>query len=90
MAEALTKQELASKIWETANKLRSKIKANEYKDYILGFMFYKFLSDTEEQFLAKNGATKEDLKDADEDTVKMIQDELGYYISYYCRISDKG
>ncbi len=82
MAEALTKQELASKIWETANKLRSKIKANEYKDYILGFMFYKFLSDTEEQFLEKNGATKEDLKDADEDTVKMIQDELGYYISY--------
>lgn len=82
MVETLTKQELASKIWETANKLRSKIKANEYKDYILGFMFYKFLSDTEEQFLEKNGATKEDLKDADEDTVKMIQDELGYYISY--------
>lgn len=78
----MTKQELASKIWETANKLRSKIKANEYKDYILGFMFYKFLCDSEEQFLAKNDATKEDVKDADEDTIKMIQDELGYYISY--------
>jgi len=82
MAETLTKQELASKIWETANKLRSKIKANEYKDYILGFMFYKFLSDTEEQFLAKNDATKEDIKDADGDTVSMIQDELGYFIAY--------
>jgi type I restriction enzyme M protein len=81
MAETLTKQELASKIWETANKLRSKIKANEYKDYILGFMFYKFLSDTEEQFLEKNDATKEDIKDADEDTIKMIQDELGYFIA---------
>lgn len=82
MVETLSKQELASKIWETANKLRSKIKANEYKDYILGFMFYKFLSDTEEQFLTKNDASKEDIKDADEDTIKMIQDELGYYIAY--------
>lgn len=93
MADVLTKQELASKIWETANKLRSKIKANEYKDYILGFMFYKFLSDTEEQFFEKNGATKEDIKAADEDTIKMIQDELGYFISYkdlFSTWADKG
>ena len=82
MAEILTKQELASKIWETANRLRSKIKANEYKDYILGFMFYKFLSDTEEQFLNKNDASKEDIKDNDPDAIKMIQDELGYFIAY--------
>ena len=27
--------------------MRSKIEANEYKDYILGFIFYKFLSETE-------------------------------------------
>ena len=27
--------------------MRSKIEANEYKDYILGFIFYKFLSDNE-------------------------------------------
>ena len=82
MADTLTKQELASKIWETANRLRSKIKANEYKDYILGFMFYKFLSDTEEQFLSKNDASKEDIKDNDPDAIKMIQDELGYFIAY--------
>ena len=30
-------------IWESANKMRSKIDANEYKDYILGFIFYKYL-----------------------------------------------
>lgn len=82
MADTLTKQELASKIWSTADKLRSKIKANEYKDYILGFMFYKFLSDTEEQFLERQGASKEDLKDADIDLISMIQDELGYFIAY--------
>ena len=43
----MNKQQLASKIWESANKMRSKIEANEYKDYILGFIFYKFLSETE-------------------------------------------
>ena len=36
----MNKQQLASKIWESANKMRSKIEANEYKDYILGFIFY--------------------------------------------------
>lgn len=58
----MNKQQLASKIWESANKMRSKIEANEYKDYILGFIFYKFLSDKEMDFLVKDGWTKEDLK----------------------------
>ena len=41
----MNKQQLANKIWESANKMRSKIEANEYKDYILGFIFYKYLSE---------------------------------------------
>ena len=49
----MNKQQLASKIWESANKMRSKIEANEYKDYILGFIFYKFLSDKEVKYLKK-------------------------------------
>ena len=48
----MDKQQLANKIWESANKLRSKLEANEYKDYILGFMFYKFLSQKEEELLS--------------------------------------
>jgi len=35
----MNKQQLAAKIWESANQMRSKIEANEYKDYILGFIF---------------------------------------------------
>ena len=31
----MNKQQLAARIWESANKMRSKIEANEYKDYIL-------------------------------------------------------
>ena len=41
----MNKQQLAAKIWESANQMRSKIEANEYKDYILGFIFYKYLSE---------------------------------------------
>ena len=47
----MNKQQLAAKIWASANKMRSKIEAQEYKDYILGFVFYKFLSEKEENFL---------------------------------------
>ena len=47
----MNKQQLASTIWQSANQMRSKIEANEYKDYILGFMFYKYLSDREISFL---------------------------------------
>lgn len=43
----MTKQDLAARIWATANELRKNIKASEYKDYILGFMFYKYLCDKE-------------------------------------------
>ena len=55
----MNKQQLANKIWESANKMRSKIEANEYKDYILGFIFYKFLSDREEKYLRKQDWDKE-------------------------------
>lgn len=55
----MNKQQLANKIWASANKMRSKIDANEYKDYILGLIFYKFLCDNEEQYLRKYGAQNE-------------------------------
>ena len=59
----MNKQQLANKIWESANKMRSKIEANEYKDYILGFIFYKFLSDKEVDFLKKDGYEEADLQE---------------------------
>ena len=54
----MNKQQLANKIWESANKMRSKIEANEYKDYILGFIFYKYLSDRELNSLMDNDYTE--------------------------------
>ena len=81
----MNKQQLASKIWESANKMRSKIEANEYKDYILGFIFYKFLSDKEVKYLKENDWTDEYLPDVTEDdaeTVENVQKNIGYFISY--------
>lgn len=76
----MTKQELASKIWTAANALRKNIKASEYKNYIIGFMFYKFLSEKEEDYLKSQDATKEDLKE--DDYRELITSHIGYYISY--------
>lgn len=81
----MNKQQLASKIWESANRMRSKIEANEYKDYILGFIFYKFLSDKEVKYLKENDWTDEylpELSEEDSETVESIQKNLGYFIAY--------
>jgi type I restriction enzyme M protein len=81
----MNKQQLASKIWESANKMRSKIEANEYKDYILGFIFYKFLSDKEIKYLKENDWTDEyllQLTEDDAETVENVQKNIGYFISY--------
>ena len=81
----MNKQQLANRIWESANKMRSKIEANEYKDYILGFIFYKYLSDKEVKFLIENDYTDELLPtvtEDDDETVRWVQQNLGYFISY--------
>ena len=81
----MNKQQLAAKIWESANKMLSKIEANEYKDYILGFIFYKFLSEKEVKYLKENDWTDEylpELTEEDTETVESVQKNLGYFISY--------
>lgn len=81
----MNKQQLAQKIWASANQMRSKIEAGEYKDFILGFIFYKYLSDKEIQFLKENDCDDEYLKTLSEDdpeTVEWVQENIGYFISY--------
>lgn len=81
----MNKQQLAAKIWESANKMRSKIEANEYKDYILGFIFYKFLSDKEVKYLKENDWTDKylpQLKEDDHEIVDSVRKNIGYFISY--------
>ena len=86
----MNKQQLANKIWASANKMRSKIEANEYKDYILGLIFYKFLSDNEVNYLKSIGWTDEDIvtlveNHEDQEAVMMMEycrNNIGYFIEY--------
>lgn len=82
----MNKQQLATRIWASANKMRSsKIESGEYKDFILGFIFYKYLSDKEEKFLIDSGWDAESIKEVeepDQEAVAYVQDNLGYFIGY--------
>lgn len=81
----MNKQQLAAKIWESANQMRSKIEANEYKDYILGFIFYKYLSDQLVDFAKKEEFSDEDLKgltEEDTETANHFQKNIGYFIAH--------
>lgn len=81
----MNKQQLAAKIWQSANQMRSKIDANEYKDYILGFIFYKYLSDREIIFAKKVDYSDEDIKSLSEEDIEAVEyfkKNIGYFISY--------
>ena len=81
------KKVLESQLWGIANLLRGKISADDYRDYILGFIFYKYLS--EKQALYANellvGETVIDYKKVtDQETLAAIKEEsllkLGYFL----------
>lgn len=83
----MNKQQLANKIWASANRMRSKIDANEYKDYILGLVFYKFLSDNEVNYILKDmkNASDEDKQQALMSLVENYDDENSKIIIDYCK-----
>lgn len=65
--------------------MRSKIEPSEYKDFILGFIFYKFLCEQEIAYLRSQRWDDEDIVSlSEEDTmdVDQIKKNKGYFISY--------
>ena len=52
------KRNLEQQLWNIANDLRGNMGADEFRDYILGFIFYKYLS--EKMYLYANKILKED------------------------------
>lgn len=77
MSELENSKDLISVLWSGADILRSKMDANEYKDYLLGIVFYKYLSDS---FLIKAydliyDERPENLKIALEAYKEVLQDE---------------
>ncbi len=81
------KQMLESKLWAIANNLRGNMGADEFKDYILGFIFYKFLSEKVEDranaeleddgLIFNNAIIDNEIIDILKDE---LVDELGYFI----------
>ena len=75
--------DITSKLWEMANKLRGTMDASEYKNYILPFMFYRYLSENQDEYLKANGledfyeVTDEEEK---EDYLEEISKGIGYAI----------
>lgn len=54
----ISSEEIKNKLWNGANELRGSMDASRYKDYMLGLMFYKFLSDKTLQSFAKISDSK--------------------------------
>ena len=82
----MNKQKLAQYIWASANQMRGTIAANTYKDYILAFIFYKYLSDYEISFLKANGyddaMIADEVNEADTSLVQFVQNNIGYFIAH--------
>lgn len=76
-------KDITSKLWEMANKLRGTMDASEYKNYILPFMFYRYLSENQDEYLKVNDLEEfyEVTDDTEkEDYLEEISKGIGYAI----------
>lgn len=80
----MDKQELARRLFSIADDLRGSIEAYNYKDYILGLLFYKVLSDKEYSLLSKDlGLSDEEIyaiTESNKDLAGYAKDKIGYFI----------
>ncbi len=84
------KQQLEAQLWNIANTLRGKMDADDFRDYILGFIFYKYLSKKMElyanEILQPDGLTFDQVEghDQEEELLAAIKDmaldKLGFFL----------
>ena len=85
------KKQLEQQLWNIANELRGKMNADEFRDYILGFIFYKYLSEKMERYantiLKPDGIKYKEIKENSEkgkEYIEAIREEslekLGYFL----------
>jgi len=98
------KKLLETQLWNIANTLRGKMNADEFRDYILGFIFYKYLSERMHRYaneiLKEDGITFEQVSEETEEgkeILEAIKEEtllkLGYFLSpseLFSQIAAKG
>lgn len=95
MSTIKTSTSLYQSLWDAANILRRQMDANDYKSYLLGLIFYKYLSDklllavcdnldeTFESFSQAQALYRESDADVDvhDDLIEVLRDDLGYVIA---------
>ncbi|BDD13031.1 type I restriction-modification system subunit M (plasmid) [Fulvitalea axinellae] len=97
------KNQLKTKLWKIANTLRGNMNADEFRDYILGFIFYKYLSEKMEiyadRILQPDGVKFLDIPGMPEaeDYYEAIReatvDKLGYFLrpeELFAQIAERG
>lgn len=98
------KRQLEQQLWNIANTLRGKMDADEFRDYILGFIFYKYLSEKTalyaNRILAEDGIKYHDINEATEEGLEYLEAikeealaSLGYFLKpteLFSEIARKG
>jgi len=89
------KKLLEQQLWNIANTLRGKMDADEFRDYILGFIFYKYLSEKmhiyANQILQQDGLQYEDIKEGTpegEDYLEAVKEEALIKLGYFLKPSE--
>ena len=86
-----SKKQLEQQLWNIAIKLRGKMEADDFRNYILGFIFYKYLSERMHNYadsiLKQNGIKYIDIKvnnPTGKEYIEAIREEtlgkLGYFL----------
>lgn len=94
------KQILQNSLWAIANLLRGKMNPDDYRDYILGFIFFKYLSEKQNIYVTEllQGEDETDFKKVtDTETLEALREEciikLGYFLEpkeLFETIAEKG
>ena len=84
-------KQLEQQLWNIANTLRGKMDADEFRDYILGFIFYKYLSEKmrllADKLLSEDNIKYLDINENTSDGIELLDairdnaiDSLGYFL----------
>lgn len=89
------KKQLEQQLWNIANTLRGKMNADEFRDYILGFIFYKYLSEKMEIYadtiLKPDGISYKDIEEETENGkayLEAIKEEALIKLGYFLKPSE--
>jgi len=89
------KKLLQRKLWNIADSLRGKMNADEFRDYILGFIFYKYLSERmhlyADKILTQDGIKYQDIDESTtegQEILEAVKQEAIEHLGYFLKPSE--